>query len=220
MSITLNENNIQAPFQYRIGENTFELKTVSGELYLSSDNVQVKVFEGERLFCADIGYAVDGALELMEFLINNIRVYPHLLNELKDLKTVAVKDNEIYLIKDDINFKSIIFFPLIDLNQKFNFRVTTYSSTFSSFMFDDIAVKLNKLDENIPIKNYYRDESYEVNDIIKHNAYLYRVFKKFTSDGTDYHLKANCSLLTPFKKLELNNSYKSNELVEYNNNFL
>ena len=123
MSITLNENNIQAPFQYRIGENTFELKTVSGELYLSSDNVQVKVFEGERLFCADIGYAVDGALELMEFLINNIRVYPHLLNELKDLKTVAVKDNEIYLIKDDINFKSIIFFPLIDLNQKFNFRV-------------------------------------------------------------------------------------------------
>lgn len=219
MSITLNENNIQAPFQYRIGENTFELKTVSGELYLSSDNVQVKVFEGERLFCADIGYAVDGALELMEFLINNIRVYPHLLNELKDLKTVAVKDNEIYLIKDDINFKSIIFFPLIDLNQKFNFRVTTYSSTFSSFMFDDIAVKLNKLDENIPIKNYYRDESYEVNDIIKHNAYLYRVFKKFTSDGTDYHLKANCSLLTPFKKLELNNSYKSNELVEYNNNF-
>ena len=102
MSITLNENNIQAPFQYRIGENTFELKTVSGELYLSSDNVQVKVFEGERLFCADIGYAVDGALELMEFLINNIRVYPHLLNELKDLKTVAVKDNEIYLIKDKL----------------------------------------------------------------------------------------------------------------------
>lgn len=115
----LNENNIQSPFQYNISGNTFELLERIGELELNTDNVQVKVFENQRLFCADIGYAVDGALEYMEFLIDDIKVYPNLLEELKDLQTKEIKDNEIYLIKNDINFKSIIFFPLRDLNKIF-----------------------------------------------------------------------------------------------------
>lgn len=115
----LNENNIQAPFQYKISENTFELLKRNGELELNTDNVQVKVFEGQRLFCADIGYTVDGPLEEMEFLIDDIKVYPVLLEELEDLKNAEVKDNEIYLIEEDINFKSIIFFPLSDFNKKF-----------------------------------------------------------------------------------------------------
>ena len=215
----LNENNIQAPFQYKISENSFELLTRNGEIYLNTNNVQVKVFEGQRVFCADIGYAVDGALEEMEFLIDDIKVYPVLLEELKDLQSMEVKENEIYLIKNDINFKSIIFFPPIDLNKNFKYTITTYSSTFSSFMFDEIAKKLNIIDMNIPIKNYYEDTDYKINDIIKYNGYLYRVFREFTSDGTDYYLHSNCNLITPFKKLELGIQYKINDLAEYNNNF-
>lgn len=215
----LNENNIQAPFQYKISENTFELLKRNGELELNTDNVQVKVFEGQRLFCADIGYTVDGPLEEMEFLIDDIKVYPVLLEELEDLKNAEVKDNEIYLIEEDINFKSIIFFPLSDFNKNFKFNITTYSSTFSSFMFDEIAKKFNSFDINIPVKNYYNNIDYKVNDIIKYKGYLYRVFKEFKSDDTDYYLKTNCNLITPFKKLELNTEYEINDLVEYDNNF-
>ncbi|MEI0493599.1 phage tail protein, partial [Brachyspira intermedia] len=216
----LNENNIQAPFQYKISDNTFELKTVSGGFSLNTNNVQVKVFSGQRLFCADIGYAIDGAVEEMEFLIDDIKVYPVVLDELEDLQTVSVKSNEVYLIKNELNFKSIVFFPPSDLNKTFKFTITTYSSTFSSFMFDEIAKKLNSLDINYPVKNYYENVDYKVNDIIKNNGYLYRVFKDFTSDSTDYYLKSNCNLITPFKKLELYADYKANELIEYNNNFL
>ena len=216
----LNENNIQAPFQYKISENTFELLKRSGELELNTNNKQVKVLSGQRLFCADIGYGIDGAVEEMEFLIDDIKVYPILFDELKDLQTVEIKDNEIYLIKNELDFKSIIFFPPSDLNKNFKFTITTYSSTFSSFMFDEIAEKLNSLDTNYPIINYYEGADYKVNDIIKYNSYLYRVFKDFTSDGTDYYLKTNCNLLTPFKKLELDTDYKANELIEYDNDFL
>ncbi|AEM20774.1 Hvp 101 VSH-1 tail protein [Brachyspira intermedia PWS/A] len=216
----LNENNIQSPFQYKISENTFQLLKRNGELELNTDNIQVRVFEGQRLFCADIGYAVDGPLENMEFLIDDIKVYPQLLESLKDLQTVYVKDNEIYLVNNDLNFKSIIFFPPSDLNKNFKFDITTYSTTFSSFMFDEIAKKLNTLDTNYPIKNYYANIDYKVNDVIKNNGYFYRVFKDFKSDNTDYYLKNNCNLITPFKKLELDTDYKANELIEYENNFL
>ena len=149
----------------------------SGEIELNTNDVQVKVFQGQRLFCADIGYAVDGPLEDMEFLIDDIKVYPVLLEELEDLQTVEVKENEIYLIEEDINFKSIIFFPPADLNKKFKYKITTYSSTFSAFMFDETAKKLNSLDTNYPIKNYYENIDYKVNDIIKYKGYLYRVLK-------------------------------------------
>ncbi|EKV58135.1 hypothetical protein [Brachyspira hampsonii] len=215
----LNENNIQAPFQYKIGENTFELLKINGELELNTNNLQIKVFSGERLFCADIGYAIDGAVEEMEFLIDDIKVYPQVLDELKDLQSVEIKDNEVYLIRNELDFKSIVFFPPNDLNKNFKFTITTYSSTFSAFMLDEIAIKLNSLDISYPIKNYYESVDYKINDIIKNNGYLYRVFKEFTSDSTDYYLKTNCNILTPFKKLELDTDYKANELIEYENNF-
>ena len=98
----------------------------------------------------------------MEFLIDDIKVYPQVLESLKDLQAVEVKDNEVYLIRNELDFKSIVFFPPSDLNKKFDFTITTYSSTFSSFMFDEIAKKLNTLDINYPIKNYY--ENYENSD--------------------------------------------------------
>ena len=92
---------------------------------LNKNNAQVKVFSGQRLFCADTGYAIDGAVEEMEFLIDSIKVYPVVLDELEDLQTVSVKSNEVYLIKNELNFKSIVFFPLIDLNKRFDFTITT-----------------------------------------------------------------------------------------------
>lgn len=216
----LNENNLQAPFQYKISENSFKLEKINNSLQLSKDNSQIKVFEGERLFCVDIGYGINGALEEMEFILDGVRVYPVLLDDINCIRELEeVEENKIYLIKNDINFKSIIFLSVTHLNKKFEYSITAYNTTLSSWMFDYIAKKINGLDTDYPIKNYYNKTNYKVNDIIKHNGYLYKVNKDFLSDNSDYYLKSNCSILTPFKSLEIGNSYNLGDILEYENNF-
>lgn len=216
----LNENNLQAPFQYKISENSFKLEKINNSLQLSEDNEQIKVFEGERLFCVDIGYGINGALEEMEFLLDGVRVYPVLLDEINCIRELEeVEENKIYLIKNDINFKSIIFLSINHLNKQFEYSITAYNTTLSSWMFDYIAKKINTLDTDYPIKNYYDKTNYKTNDIIKHNGYLYRVNKDFLSDDSDYYLKSNCSILTPFKSLEIGRSYNAYDILEYENNF-
>ncbi|WIH89769.1 phage tail protein [Brachyspira pilosicoli] len=216
----LNENNLQAPFQYKISENSFKLEKINNSLQLSEDNSQIKVFEGERLFCVDIGYGINGALEDMEFILDGVRVYPLLLDDINCIRELEeVEENKIYLIKNDINFKSIIFLSVTHLNKKFEYSITAYNTTLSSWMFDYIAKKINSLDIDYPIKNYYNKTNYKINDIIKHNGYLYKVNKDFLSDDSDYYLKSNCSLLTPFKSLEIGNSYNVGDILEYENNF-
>ena len=71
----LNEHNLQAPFMYKPSENTFHLEKVSGEIFLNSDSYNVSIIDGEDLFCACIGYSIDGSLEDMEFFIDNINTF-------------------------------------------------------------------------------------------------------------------------------------------------
>ena len=216
----LNENNLQAPFQYKISENSFKLEKINNSLQLSEDNEQIKVFEGERLFCVDIGYGINGALEEMEFILDGVRVYPVLLDDINCIRELEeAEENKIYLIKNDINFKSIIFLSTIHLNKKFEYSITAYNTTLSSWMFDYIAKKINSLDTDYPIKNYYDKTNYKTNDIIKHNGYLYKTNKDFLSDDSDYYLKSNCSILTPFKSIEIGSSYNAGDILEYENNF-
>ena len=216
----LNENNLQAPFQYRPSENTFILEKVSGEIFLSEDSKEVRVIEKEDLFCACIGYSIDGSLEEMDFFIDDIKVYPKYVDDIHNLREIeTIKENEIYLIKDNIDFKSIIYFPIIFLNKKFNFTITTYNSVFTSYMFDEVSKKLNTLDINYPILNFKNNTNYKADDIIKYNGYLYKVNKDFESDNTDYHLTINTSLLTPFRQLENGIRYKVGDILEYKNSF-
>ena len=216
----LNENNLQAPFQYKISENSFKLEKINNSLQLSEDNEQIKVFEGERLFCVDIGYGINGALEEMEFILDGVRVYPVLLDDINCIRELEeAEENKIYLIKNDINFKSIIFLSINHLNKKFEYSITAYNTTLSSWMFDYIAKKINSLDTDYPIKNYYDKTNYKTNDIIKHNGYLYKANKDFLSDDSDYYLKSNCSILTPFKSIEIGSSYNAGDILEYENNF-
>ncbi|WP_157150989.1 phage tail protein [Brachyspira sp. SAP_772] len=216
----LNENNLQAPFQYKISENSFKLEKINNSLQLSEDNEQIKVFKGEKLFCVDIGYGINGALEEMEFILDGVRVYPLLLDDINCIRELEeVEENKIYLIKNDVNFKSIIFLSVTHLNKQFEYSITAYNTTLSSWMFDYIAKKINTLDTDYPIKNYYGKTDYKINDIIKHNGYLYRVNKDFLSDDSDYYLVSNCSIITPFKSLETGSSYNAGEILEYENNF-
>lgn len=216
----LNENNLQAPFQYKISENSFKLEKINNLLQLSEDNEQVKFFEGEKLFCVDIGYGINGSLEEMEFILDGVRVYPVLLDDINCIRELeGIEENKIYLIKNDINFKSIIFLSINHLNKQFEYSITAYNTTLSSWMFDYIAKKINSLDTDYPIKNYYNKTNYKTNDIIKHNGYLYKVNKDFLSDDSDYYLKSNCSILTPFKSLETGMSYNVGDILEYENNF-
>ena len=216
----LNENNLQAPFQYKISENSFKLEKINNLLQLSEDNEQVKFFEGEKLFCVDIGYGINGSLEEMEFILDGVRVYPVLLDDINCIRELEeIEENKIYLIKNDINFKSIIFLSVTHLNKQFEYSITAYNSTLSSWMFDYIAKKINSLDTDYPIKNYYNKTNYKINDIIKHNGYLYKVNKDFLSDGSNYYLESNCSIITPFKSIEIGNSYNAGDILEYENNF-
>lgn len=105
----LNENNLQAPFQYKISENSFKLEKINNSLQLSKDNSQIKVFEGERLFCVDIGYGINGALEEMEFILDGVRVYPVLLDDINCIRELEeVEENKIDLFQKYLTNQFIV----------------------------------------------------------------------------------------------------------------
>lgn len=209
----LNENNIQAPFQYKPAEDEFILNEISDEIELNNDNVRVRFLDGQKLFCVDLGYSIDGEITEMTFAIDKIKVFPALLNSIKELKSVEVKDNAIYFV-DDTNFKSIAFLPKTDYGKVLSFTITTYASTFSSFMFDEIAKKINSLDTDFPIKNFYPETDYKENDIIKKDGYLYKVITNFTSNDT----LTNSIILTPFRRRE-DSTPNMYDLIQDNNQF-
>lgn len=211
----LNENNLQAPFQYKVSSNEFELKRVQIEIELKPENNQVKVFEGESLFCADLGYSIDGDYYSMNFYVGGVKVFPSVVKSIKELKDAELDTGKIYLV-EDINFKSIVYLYIQNLNKVLTADITTYNSVLSSWMFDETAKKLNLLDTNFPIKNFYPFYDYKVNDIIKKDGYLYKVIKDFRSTKNEIF---NCILITPFKQLEDSNSLKMYDLVQSDNQF-
>lgn len=213
LKVKLNENNIQAPFQYKPAENEFILNEISEDILLDSENVRVKNIEGQKLFCVDLGYSVDGEIYDMYFAIDKIKIYPTLLNSIKELKSVEVRDNAIYFV-DDTNFKSIAFLTKANFNKTLSFTIFTYASVFSSFMFDEIAKKINALDTDFPIQNFYQNTKYKINDIIKKDGYLYRVVADFTSSNS----LTNSIIITPFKRVE-ESELNMYDLVQDNNQF-
>lgn len=213
LKVKLNENNIQAPFQYKPAEDEFILNEISEDILLDSENVRVRNIEGQKLFCVDLGYSVDGEIYDMYFAIDRIKIYPSMLNSISELRTIEVKDNAIYFI-DDTNFKSIAFLTKANFNKTLSFTIFTYASVFSSFMLDEIAKKLNALDTDFPVKNFYQNTKYKINDIIKKDGYLYRVIADFTSSNN----LTNSIIITPFKRKE-ESELNMYDLVQDNNQF-
>lgn len=209
----LNENNIQAPFEYKPSENGFILNNINGEIALNNNSVQVKVIDEEKLFCADLGYSVDGEVYEMNFYVDKIKIFPVQLNKIEELRAQEIEDNKVYFVKDT-NFKSIAFFSIANLNKIFSFEITSYASVFSSWMFDEIARKINGLDTNYPIKNFYQQTEYKAGDIIKKDGYLYQVIKDFTSNDK----LSNSIIITPFVSKE-NSSLNMYDLLQDSNKF-
>lgn len=213
LKVKLNENNIQAPFQYKPAEDEFILNEISEDILLDSENVRVRSIEGQKLFCVDLGYSIDGEIDDMYFAIDRIKIYPSMLNSISELRTIEVKDNAIYFI-DDTNFKSIAFLTKANFNKTLSFTIFTYASVFSSFMLDEIAKKLNALDTDFPVRNFYQNTKYKINDIIKKDGYLYRVIADFTSSNN----LTNSIIITPFKRKE-ESELNMYDLVQDNNQF-
>lgn len=217
--ITLNENNIQAPFQYLIGEDNFELLEYTDEFILTEDNPRLKYREDQKYFIVDLGASIDGDIINTNILIDNVKIYPIRVGAIEELRDAVINENNFGFIANDNNFKSVIILPKSNINKRLKYTIYTYATSISSFMFDEIARKLNTLDIDYPVKNFYQNESYKINDIIKYNGYLYRVLKDFNNtENDDKLLVTNSMIITPFKRLE-NKDYKLYDILEINNKY-
>ena len=217
--ITLNENNIQAPFQYLIGEDNFELLEYTDEFILTEDNPRLKYREDQKYFIVDLGASIDGDINNTNILIDNVKIYPVRVGAIEELKDAVINENNFGFIANDNNFKSVIILPKSNINKRLKYTIYTYATSLSNYMFDEVARKLNTLDIDYPVKNFYQNESYKINDIIKYNGYLYRVLKDFNNtENDDKLLMSNAMAITPFKRLE-NKSYKLYDILEIDNKY-
>lgn len=218
-NVKLNENNIQAPFQYLIGEDNFELLEYTDEFILTVDNPRLKYREDQKYFIVDLGASIDGDINETNILIDNTKIYPVRVGAIEELKDAIINENNFGFIANDNNFKSVIILPKSNINKRLKYTIYTYATSLSSYMFDEVARKLNTLDIDYPVKNFYQNESYKINDIIKYNGYLYRVLKDFNNtENDDKLLMSNAMIITPFKRLE-NKSYKLYDVLEIDNKY-
>ena len=218
-NILLNEKNIQAPFQYLIGEDNFELLEYTDEFILTEDNPRLKYREDQKYFIVDLGASIDGDINNTNILIDNTKIYPIRVGTIEELRDAIINENNFAVVANDNNFKSVIILPKININKRLKYTIYTYATSISSYMFDEAARKLNTLDINYPVKNFYQNESYKINDIIKYNGYLYRVLKDFNNtENDDRLLMSNTMIITPFKRLE-NKDYKLYDILEINNKY-
>lgn len=218
-NILLNENNIQAPFQYLIGEDNFELLEYTDDFLLTEDNPRLKYREDQKYFIVDLGASIDGDINETNILIDNTKIYPIRVGAIEELKDAVINENNFAVVANDNNFKSVIILPKININKRLKYTIYTYATSISSYMFDEAARKLNTLDINYPVKNFYQNENYKINDIIKYNGYLYRVLKDFNNtENDDRLLMSNTMIITPFKRLE-NKDYKLYDILEINNKY-
>ena len=218
-NILLNEKNIQAPFQYLIGEDDFELLEYSDDFLLTEDNPRLKYREDQKYFIVDLGASIDGDINETNILIDNTKIYPIRVGAIEELKDAVINENNFAVVANDNNFKSVIILPKININKRLKYTIYTYATSISSYMFDEAARKLNTLDINYPVKNFYQNENYKINDIIKYNGYLYRVLKDFNNtENDDRLLMSNTMIITPFKRLE-NKDYKLYDILEINNKY-
>lgn len=217
--ILLNEKNIQAPFQYLIGEDNFELLEYTDDFLLTEDNPRLKYREDQKYFIVDLGASIDGDINNTNILIDNTKIYPIRVGVIEELKDAIINENNFAFVANDNNFKSVIILPKSNINKRLKYTIYTYATSLSSYMFNEVARKLNTLDIDYPVKNFYQNESYKINDIIKYNGYLYRVLKDFNNtENDDRLLMSNTMIITPFKRLE-NKSYKLYDVLEIDNKY-
>lgn len=217
--ILLNEKNIQAPFQYLIGEDNFELLEYTDDFLLTEDNPRLKYREDQKYFIADLGASIDGDINNTNILIDNTKIYPIRVGVIEELRDAVINENNFAFIANDNNFKSVIILPKSNINKRLKYTIYTYATSLSSYMFNEVARKLNTLDIDYPVKNFYQNENYKINDIIKYNGYLYRVLKDFNNtENDDKLLMSNTMIITPFKRLE-NKSYKLYDVLEIDNKY-
>lgn len=217
--ILLNEKNIQAPFQYLIGEDNFELLEYTDDFLLTEDNPRLKYREDQKYFIVDLGASIDGDINNTNILIDNTKIYPIRVGVIEELKDAVINENNFAFVANDNNFKSVIILPKSNINKRLKYTIYTYATSLSSYMFNEVARKLNTLDIDYPVKNFYQNESYKINDIIKYNGYLYRVLKDFNNtENDDRLLMSNTMIITPFKRLE-NKSYKLYDVLEIDNKY-
>lgn len=218
-NIELNENNIQAPFQYLIGEDDFELLEYTDDFLLTEDNPRLKYREDQKYFIVDLGASIDGDINNTNILIDNTKIYPIRVGTIEELRDAIINENNFAVVANDNNFKSVIILPKSNINKRLKYTIYTYATSLSSYMFNEVARKLNTLDIDYPVKNFYQNESYKINDIIKYNGYLYRVLKDFNNtENDDRLLMSNTMIITPFKRLE-NKDYKLYDILEINNKY-
>lgn len=167
MSFNINENNIQTAFSYKPSSDEYVYKTVNNELQLKTDNIQVKYFEGEKLFCVDTGYSIDGDISKMKFTIDDLTVYANTVNTVDKLKDLIINNQAIYIVTDDINFKSIIFIPIAQLNKTLKYTITSLNSTLSSYVIDEIAKKFNSASIATEASQVSQDNSNGLGDTVQ-----------------------------------------------------
>ena len=85
-NILLNEKNIQAPFQYLIGEDDFELLEYSDDFLLTEDNPRLKYREDQKYFIVDLGASIDGDINETNILIDNTKIYPIRVGAIEELR--------------------------------------------------------------------------------------------------------------------------------------
>ena len=146
--ITLNEKNIQAPFQYLIGEDDFELLEYTDDFLLTEDNPRLKYREDQKYFIVDLGASIDGDINNTNILIDNVKIYPIRVGAIEELRDAIINENNFAFVANDNNFKSVIILPKININKRLKYTINTYATSLSSYMFDEAARKLNTLDIN------------------------------------------------------------------------
>lgn len=157
----LNEDNIQRSFLYNRVDNTYNYKTVEGEFVVGGGNTALA--NGSDVYACDIGWTVEGDSNVWQFLVDGSladKLAIKTVSSVEELTLLDFSDNICGIVVNDVYLSNIVFIPNRYVNKKITYKVTTLNSTFSSFMMNQIAFKLNNfdVDEYIALKQSFSQE--------------------------------------------------------------
>lgn len=157
----LNEDNIQRSFLYNRVDNTYNYKTVEGEFVVGGENTALA--NGSDAYACDIGWTVEGDSNVWQFLVDGSladKLVIKIVSSIEELTLLDFSDNICGIVVNDVYLSNIVFISNRYVNKKITYKVTTLNSTFSSFMMNQIAFKLNNfdVDEYIALKQSFSQE--------------------------------------------------------------
>lgn len=143
----LNEKNLQACFQYNgtTGEDVFE--NITGNIIIDVDSPRVRQQVNSDKICIDLGYSVDGdPRKDWKFALDSNVLIIQTVAFRSDLSSITLATNECAVVTNDPNFRTCLW-----LNYESNGKTLTYhflsqNTSISSWMFDEVATKLNAYD--------------------------------------------------------------------------